>query len=168
MNYLGIIRSIACAICRATGGEVEEPQYPAPPLSLGRIDANRVRYILRQWCPNAHIEIGDWDLELTSVEECERFLKYYHDKHPYTYDEYDCDKYAWLQRGEAIKWMDGKFSFGYIEAQGKDAKYRFNNHGFNFIIDFNEKVHICDELEVAAPADKFVEAYEVEASLLID
>jgi len=140
--------------------------YPPQPQSLGKISGNELRPLIREQLPKGNIHIGDYDLELTSVEEATRFLKWYHDKHPYTQDAYDCDKYAWVQRAEALKWMHGKFIWGYIEGSGLDPEYEFPEHGFNFIVDYNKQIYIADELAVAAPDDDFAPIYPIKATLI--
>ena len=153
-----IMRLIACGICRALGSE----KSLAPPVCQDKITAYDLGRLLREYFPDAHyIGFGDADYELMSCEDCKRFLKWYHDKHPYTYDEYDCEVYAWVMRAEALKWMHGKFVFGHIEAAGLDDKYNFPNHGFNFLVNGEHKIFFMDELSVAAPRDDLEPFYEV-------
>ena len=152
-----LIRHIACSICKALSPELKQPE------SLGKISSTELRTMLREQFPEAMIHIGDYELELTSVEECTRFLKWYHDTHPYTGDEYDCEDFAWVQRAEALKWMHGKFIWGYIEGSGLDPKYAFPAHGFNFIVNDQKQIYICDELCVAAPDNEFIPIYSIKA-----
>lgn len=155
-------------MCRLSRLFKEQPQPLEPPQALGRISAIELRGLLQVFFPGAHISLGDYDYELMSCDDCRRFLKWYHDKHPYTWDEYDCEVFAWVMRAEALKWMHGKFVFGYIEAEGFDDNYSFQKHGFCFLIDYRRNAFFCDELCVAGPADNLepfysVKAYEVKA-----
>lgn len=133
-----------------------------PPKSLGKISSRELRGILRVLAPTCPIFISDHDYELTSLDEYKRFLKWYHDTHKYTWDDYDCDDFSWLMRAEALKWMGGKFPFGHIYASGLDIHYRFPNHGFNFVIANDKKVYICDELCVSAPEDELIPIYPLQ------
>jgi len=138
-------------------------EYPSLPERLGEIDIAELYTILQTTCPDArHYGVMDAHYELTSLDEYRRFLKWYHDTHKYTWDEYDCSDYAWLMRAEALKWMSAKFPFGWIWASGQDEEYRFPSHGFNWVLDHNRKLYFCDELCVAAPNDDFIEFYPVE------
>lgn len=159
-NIYSIILRILCAMC----GSASKP--PAKPKSLGVIKRAELRTLLQQHFPNADIHLGDADYELTSCDEWLHFMKWYHDRHKYSWDEYDCDKFAWIMRAEAIKWMDGKFVFGYIEAEGIDEEHSFPNHGFCFIINEQEQIYFCDELCVAAPNDDLEPVYPVRAYLV--
>jgi hypothetical protein len=143
---------------------------PWGPRSLGRIHILELRHLLASAFPEAqvvvpgrYIHVGDWDYELTSRHEWLRFLRWYRDRHPYTYDEYDCEVFAWVMRAEALKWMHGKFVFGHIIAEGIDEEHKFENHGFCFIVDQHRRIYFCDELQLAAPRDELIEAYPVRA-----
>jgi len=166
-----MLGSLFCGIGKALGGceftPAKEPtdSLPAPPHSLKTIDGNRMRAILES-VGLRDIHLGSWQYELSSIEEYTRFLKWYHDKHPYSLDEYDCNVFALVLHAEAAKWMDGKFAWGHIWAEGIDEDYEFPNHGFNLVVDYNEHVYFCDELELAAPGDEFVPAYAVKSNLV--
>jgi len=154
-----LIKQIACAIC----DETAENFPPEPPESLGRITIVELRSLLEAHFPQASIHLGDADYQLTSCEEYLRFLKWYHDSHPYTWDAYDCEVFAWVMRAEALKWMHGEFIFGHIISEGLDEEYSFPNHGFNFVLNNEKKLYFCDELCVAAPRDGLMEMYPVRA-----
>jgi len=151
-----VIRQVARAFC---GHE----NYPAPPQKMGEITATELSPILKAQFPGAHISFGNSNYELMGIYDCLRFLDWYQDTHPYTLDEYDCNVYAWIMRAEALKWMHGKFVFGYIEAEGIEPEYTFVNHGFCFLVNWNHKIFYMDELCVAAPADDLEPAYAVKA-----
>lgn len=146
--------------------ELAKYQLPTPPQALGTIDANRLSVILRN-AGLSNINPGSSSYKLTSLDECRRFLRWYRDLHPYTLDDYDCNVFSLEQFATAVKWGNGEFAWGWEWASGKDPDYQFPSHGFNFVVDFNEKVYFCDELEVAAPKDDFVEVYEVESYLTV-
>lgn len=153
MNGLAkLIKQLCCGVCN-------QDKYPAPPQSLGKATGAQLRNLLRVSAGSACIYITDKNYELTSLDEYRRFLKWYHDSHKYTWDDYDCDDFSWLMRAEALKWMGGKFPFGHIYAEGLDISYKFPNHGFDFVVTNELKVYICDELCVAAPYDDFVKTY---------
>jgi len=151
----GLVRQLGKGLC---GG----CNMPKPPKSLGKATGAQLRNLLRAGAGSATILITDKDYELTSLDEYRRFLKWYHDTHKYTWDDYDCDDFSWIMRAEALKWMHGKFPFGHIYASGLDIRYSFPNHGFCFVIDYHLEVYICDELEVAAPKDDFAETYPMQ------
>lgn len=138
---------------------------PPPPQSLGRITANDMLLTLRPFGIVA--ALGSYDWELTSNEENQRFLDWYRDTHPYKLDEYDCNVYAWEMTAAALKWMNGKFPWGLIWASSDDPEYAFPSHGFCFMVNYKLEVYFCDELEMAAPRDKFEPAYPVNASLAV-
>jgi hypothetical protein len=108
---------------------------------------------------------GDAMYLLMTKEEAQSFLDWYQDKHSYTWDDYDCDKFAWVMRAEAIKWMGGKYAWGYIEAEGIDPAWAFPNHGFCFLVTDDYQVGFCDELEMAAPKDTLIDAYEIKCHM---
>ena len=134
-----------------------------PPEALGEIGATEFYSILLAQCPSArHYGVMDAHYELTSLDAYRRFLKWHHDTYRYSWDEYDCDDFSWILRAEAVRWMRGKFPFGWIWASGKDEEYKFPSHGFNWVLDCDKRLYICDELCVAAPHDDFIEFYPVD------
>lgn len=162
---MGVIVELARAKARIAELE-KQLVLPPPPQSLGRIEASELRPILQD-AFGTRPHLGSYSWELTSVAECKRFLDWYHDAHPYTLDEYDCNVYAWLMVAWALKWMNGKFPWGYIWAASKVPEYSFPAHGFCFILSYEKKIYFCDELCVAAPNNDFEPMYPVVASLSI-
>ena len=148
----------------------KKKENPSPPLSLGRIESGELYTILQAAFPRVNptlaIKLGSAAWELTSLDEYKRLLKWYRDTHKYTWDEYDCNVYGWVMTAEALKWMHGKFPWGYIWAGSNDPEYPFPSHGFCFILDHEKKLYFCDELCVAAPNDEFEPLYPVSANLI--
>jgi len=104
----------------------------------------------------------DWEVLLMKREDGQRFLDWYRDRHPYTADDYDCEDFAWCMRAGALRWMGGRYVWGYIEAEGLgEITYKFSNHGFCFLVFDDLSVWFCDELALAAPEDEFMEAYKI-------
>lgn len=140
--------------------------FPPPPTILGSIGNSELFTILYgafDIAPN----LGSSHWDLTSNEEYQRFLDWYRDTHPYVLDEYDCNVFAWEQVAFAMKWMNNTVPWGYIWAYSNDPDYAFPEHGFCFILNYKKELCFCDELEVAAPRDKFMPIYPVVSSLVI-
>ena len=171
-EIMGVIVELArtkieLAKAKARVAELEKQFVPPPPpQSLGEIGIAELSSLLFNAfgiSPN----LGSSSKELTSVEEYKRFLNWYHDTHPYTLDEYDCNVFAWEMTGWALKWMDNKYPWGYIWAFSSDPEYLFPSHGFCFILNHEKKIYFSDELGVAAPRDDFEPYYPVTSSLVI-
>lgn len=142
------------------------PPMPPPPASQLTIDANSLSALVFPWGINLSGGSGDYQYKLLSKSEAESFLKWYKANAPikpseYTADNLDCDKFAWEMRAQAILWMRGEYAWGYIEAEGADPDWSFPNHGFCFVPCDDFKVYFYDQLEVAAPDDELMEAYQV-------
>ena len=132
--------------------------YPDPPKSTKTITWVRIRELLKPYDIDLRSPL-DYDYEAPSKTDYGRFLKWYKDSHPYD-KFYNCDAFAWVMVAEALKWMHGVCPFGYVEASSIDENYPFPMHAFCFVVDWNEKVWFCDELEVAASKDKLDPAKE--------
>ena len=130
-----------------------------PPKGGTKIKAANLTKLLKPF--NIYLSGGTSDSEykLLPYDELVRFLSWYKDNHGYTLDDYDCDKYAWVMRAEAIKWTEGKYAWGYLEGEGIDPTWMFPNHAFCFIVTDDLSVWFVDELELAAPKDEPMEAY---------
>jgi len=141
-------------------GQTPVVHLPSPPKELGRITFSEFYSILYQLHIGGHLGVMDEEYKLTSVEEYERLLKWYQSNHPYT-KYWNCDTFAWMMRAKMLEWCNGEFPCGWIWASSTDKNYPFGPHGFNWVLDYQKKLYICDDLEVAAPKDKCWEFYPV-------
>jgi len=141
-------------------------RLPSPPAVLGSISGTEL-YTVLYAAGLRNINLGSAAYNLTSLIECRRFLKWYHDLESYVLDNYDCNLFALAQMTAAGKWMHGELVWGMLWGAGIDPEYQFPSHGFNFILNERKVVYFCDELEVAAPRDNFIEAYEIKSQLTL-
>lgn len=142
-------------------------KYPAPPKTLALIPGIELQELLKTHGINIKYPV-DRMYDLMSKTDCERFLKWYKINAPikpsdYTDDDLDCDDFGWIMRAYALLWMKGKCVFGYVEAESAEPDYKYPNHGFCFMVDWNKKVYYCDQLTVAAPDDKLEPAHQVKS-----
>ena len=166
---MGVILELARAKNRITELEAElsKLQLPGAPEQIGVITSSNLRSLLTG-AGLKDIKLGNYDYKLCSIEEGRIFLSWYRDLHPYIHDGYDCNVFALEQCAAAATWMNGEYVWGIEWAAGLDPSYQFFSHGFNFAVFGPEpKLYFCDELEVAAPKDDFIEAYEVDSYLTV-
>ena len=152
-----LIRKLLEVLTNLIGNSSKE--LPEPPKSTKSIAWVRLRELLKPYGIDLRSPL-DYDYEAPSKADYERFLKWYKDSHPYD-KFYNCDAFAWVMMAEALKWMHGKAPFGYVEASSVDENYSFPMHAFCVVVDWNENVWYCDELEVAAYKDKLYPAYKI-------
>jgi len=142
------------------------PPMPPMPRSVKKITGTELNALLVKYGITLAGGSGDAEYLLMAKSEGQAFLDWYRDANPYTADDYDCEDFAWVMRAEAIKWMKGKYQWGYIEAEGIDEVfYNFPNHGFCFVVFDDLSVWFCDELALAAPMDYFTEAYKIKCHM---
>lgn len=139
--------------------------YPKPPKVLATISALQLRRLLSPYGINIRCP-ADHYYGLPSKSDWVRFLIWYKNNAPikpseYTTDDRDCDDFAWVLRAEALKWMEGKCVFGYVEAFSINENYPFPMHAFCFTVDWNYNIFFIDHLEVAASLVDLDPAYEV-------
>lgn len=144
--------------------------FPEPHQGTVTITGNEVFNILRPYGIVLSGGTEDWEYKLMSREEANCFVKWYKDNAPikpskYTPDNLDCGDFAWIMRAFALIWSEGKYLWGYIEAEGIDPEYQFPNHGFCFLIINDKTVCFADALSVAAPDDEIMEAYVVKCNM---
>lgn len=165
---MGVIVELARAKQKIATLEAELAKYhlPDPPAVLGTISGVEL-YTVLYTAGLRNINLGSAVWSLTSLAECRRFLKWYRDLEPYILDDYDCNWFALAQMAAAGKWMHGRMVWGMLWGGGIDPEYQFPNHAFNFVLSQDRVVYFCDELEVAASRDDFIEAYEIQSYLTL-
>jgi len=139
---------------------------PPPPKSTVTINGNTLLQLLRPYGITLSGGPGDYLYKLMSPDEARRFLRWYKANAPikpsdYEDDDRDCEDFAWIGRAFALLWMESKYVWGYIEAEGADPVYGFPNHGFCFIVTDDYRVWYADPLGIAGPDDDLKPAYVV-------
>lgn len=156
MNAIG---SICCSIAKAL--DSCPIILPPPPVCQRVISCQALRELLRGVC-DCPIYVGDHMYELPPLDEYRRFLKWFNSYATYTEDDWDCENFSWELTYFMSKWSGGKSPAGHVYASGNNRLYKFPLHGFNFVVADDLKVYYCDELQLAATQDDFLEDGEVD------
>ncbi len=105
------------------------------PNELGRIPIKRLKEILKEVCPQEHIQLSDWTFGLTSMQYGKRFskdTKIQYEK--YLKEKRDCDNFSIALYSYWNKLLE-QFAFGFAIT---------DTHQFNIMVDQKERIWIIE------------------------